>query len=90
MSKNNAPIQKIEIWPLKAAIWRNEGKNQDAGGRGAWFNVTVERTYKEGDEYKSSSSFGRDDLLPLAKILDQAHSAIVKLEKQQHQDNKGE
>jgi len=28
--------------------------------------VTVSRSYKEGDSWKSSDSFGRDDLLVLA------------------------
>ena len=38
------------------------------------FNVTFERSYKDGDTWKTSNSFGRDDLLKLAKLADQAHS----------------
>jgi hypothetical protein len=46
-------------------------------------NVKFERLYKdkEGDEsWKSSASFGRDDLLVLRKIADQAHTWIVEQE----------
>ena len=32
--------------------------------------------YKEGDNWKEAHSFGRDDLLVLAKTLDQAHTWI--------------
>jgi hypothetical protein len=34
--------------------------------KGPFYNVTVSRSYKEGDSWKSSDSFGRDDLLVLA------------------------
>ena len=45
------------------------------------FNVTVSRSYKTKDDdgkdvLADSSSFGRDDLLVLAKALDEAHSYI--------------
>lgn len=39
-------------------------------------NVTLTRRYKDGDEWKDSSNFGRDDLLLAAKALDQAHTWI--------------
>jgi hypothetical protein len=68
------PIHEIKIGLVRAAIWRNEGTN------GSWYNVTFERLYKDGDDWKSSSSFGRDDLLPLAKLADQAHSWVVEQE----------
>ena len=58
------PVHEVRIGRIKAAIWANEGDN------GTWFNVTVSRSYKDGDEWKSSSSFGRDELLTLAKVAD--------------------
>ena len=68
------PVMKLEIRALKAAIWRNESEN------GPWHNVTLERVYKDGDEWKSSASFGRDDLLELAKLANNAHTWIVEQE----------
>lgn len=62
------PVHEVRIGPVKAAIWRNEGTN------GAWHNVTFERIYKDGDEWKSSGSFGRDELLLVAKVADIAHT----------------
>jgi hypothetical protein len=56
---------------LKAAIWRQESD------KGSWYSVTFARAYRDQDgNWQSSGSFGRDDLLVLAKIADQAHSWI--------------
>ena len=58
---------------IKAAIWRNETAN------GARYNVTFSRLYKEREEeqWKSTDSFGRDDLLLVAKVADAAHTWIM-------------
>jgi hypothetical protein len=53
------------------------------------FNVTVSRSYKDSEaQWQESSSFGMDDLLPLAKALDDAHSWIH--EARQQGDSGGE
>ena len=64
------PAHEIRLGRIRAAIWANQNDN------GTWFNVTVSRSYKDGDEWKSSSSFGRDELLTLAKVADLANSWI--------------
>ena len=43
------------------------------------YNVTFSRLYKEGDEWKSTQSFGRNDLLVLAKVADLAHTRLFQL-----------
>ena len=64
------PILEIRLGSIKAAVWRND---TEAGVR---YNVTFSRLYKDGDLWGSTESFGRDDLLLLAKVADQAHSWI--------------
>jgi hypothetical protein len=64
------PAHEIRLGRIKATIWANQGEN------GTWYNVTLSRTYRDGDEWKSSSSFGRDDLLTVAKVADLANSSI--------------
>lgn len=68
--KNQQPVHQIRIGAIKAAIWEN--KNDKI----VRHNVTAERLYKDGANWKSTSSFGRDDLPVLMKVLDQAHSWI--------------
>ncbi len=64
------PIHEIRMGAIKATIWENQ---TSAGVRN---NVTVSRIYKDGEEWKQTESFGRDDLQLLAKIVDQAHTWI--------------
>lgn len=66
------PAHKITYGRISAAIWENQSSKSGE----TFYNVTVERTYYEGDEPKNSTSFGRDDLLLAAKALDQAHTWI--------------
>ena len=46
-------------------------------------NVTFSRLYKDGDEWKNTQSFSRNDLLLLAKVADQAHSRIFELQQEE-------
>ena len=64
------PVREIRLGRIRAAIWENETQI------GTRHNVTLSRLYKDGDEWKDSSSFGRDDLPLVAKVADQAHSWI--------------
>ena len=70
-SKAAGPVHEVRLGAIKATIWENE---TSVGTR---HNVTVARLYKDGDEWKQTESFGRDDLLLLAKVLDQAHSWLL-------------
>src|SRR5262245_22104037 len=57
-----------------------QSMERDCRGRpGQRASVTFERLYKEGSDWKSSSGFGRGELLVLAKVADQAHSRIFEL-----------
>ena len=64
------PAHEIRLGRIKAVIWKND---TDAGTR---HNVTVKRIYKDGDEWKETGSFGRDDLPLVAKVADLAHTWI--------------
>ena len=61
------PAHEIRLGRVKATIWANETEN------GTRHNVTVSRLYKDGDEWKQTASFGRDDLPLVAKVADLAH-----------------
>ena len=64
------PVHEIRLGSMKAAIWENRTYN------GIPYNATLARIYKDGEQWKSTDSFGRDDLLLLAKVIDRAHSWI--------------
>ena len=64
------PVHEIRLGRIKAAIWANDTDN------GTRHNVTFTRLYKDGEEWKTSNSFGRDELPLVAKVADLAHSWI--------------
>jgi hypothetical protein len=70
MNTTQKPTHEIRLGAIKAAIWRNETTG------GVRFNVTLSRLYRDGDQWKTTETFGRDDLLLVAKVADQAHSWI--------------
>ena len=69
-TQKQQPAHEVRLGFIKAAVWRNE---TEAGVR---YNVTFNRIYKDGDNWKSTDSFGREDLLLLGKVADQTHSWI--------------
>ena len=70
-SQSNRPVEEILMGGVKAAIWRNDTES------GPRYNVTFERLYRDGKEWRSATSFARDDLLLLGKVADQAHTWIM-------------
>jgi hypothetical protein len=66
-----APVKTLRLGRIKAAVWEN-GADQRS-----FFNVTFARTYMDEEKkFHDADSFGRDDLLLLAKLADQAHTFI--------------
>jgi hypothetical protein len=83
-TQKNRPVRKLKIGLLSAAIWRHEGKT------GPFYSVSFQRGYKpEGaEEWSNSDSFHRGDLLELAKLADQAHTHVLKLEWDDRQNSR--
>ena len=75
---NPKPISEVRIGRVKATVWPNETKQ----GR-TRHNVTFSRLYRDGGEWKQTQSFGRNDLLVLAKVVDQAHTRIFELQQEE-------
>ncbi|MBZ5608790.1 MAG: hypothetical protein LAP38_11055 [Acidobacteriia bacterium] len=69
--KKAAPVAKVRVGLITASIWENKTD------KGDFQNVTFERRYKTGDQWKSTRSYGVGDLLELAKCADIAHTMIL-------------
>ena len=68
---HNRPVRELRLGGVRAAIWENTG-----GPHGAWFSVSVSRLYKDGERWKESSSFRRDDLPVVGKLMEMAYAWI--------------
>ena len=66
----NQPLHRIRHGAVSASIWR-----QDTD-KGPLYNVTFQRSYKDGDTWKHSTSFGRNELLVLSLIATRAFEWI--------------
>ena len=69
-TKTNRPVHELRMGRVRAAVWENETQN------GTRHNVTISRLYKDGDDWKDSTSFGRDDLPLVEKVAALAHAWI--------------
>ena len=75
---NQKPTADVRIGTVKAAIWENQA------GERTLYKVTFSKRYRDSEgQWKTTHSFGRNDLLLIAKVADQAHSRIVELEQSQ-------
>ncbi|MSU51234.1 MAG: hypothetical protein EXS37_19460 [Opitutus sp.] len=66
-----APVKTLRLGRIKAAVWENSADQRP------FYNVTFARTYMdEQKQFHDTDSFGRDDLLLLSKLADQAHTFV--------------
>jgi hypothetical protein len=80
--KSNLPVHTLRHRSLEAAIWRN------STSKGRMYNVTVVRSFKDGEGWRESHSFGYDDLMNVAKLLYDAHSWITAARAQEAAERK--
>lgn len=64
------PVHEVRFGTIKAAVWENQNQN------GTWHSVTLSRSYKDGEDWRHTDSFNKDDLLLVAKAADLAHTWI--------------
>lgn len=67
----SAPVKTLRLGRIKAAVWENSADQR------TFYNVTFARTYMDEEKkFHDTDSFGRDDLLLLSKLADQAHTFV--------------
>lgn len=67
---NNQPSRKFRIGAVTATVWEN------ANGDRAFYNTTVSRSYKDGEDWKETDSLGHGDLLNASRALNRAEAWI--------------
>lgn len=75
MAQNKKPVWTHRVDDIRVAIWAN----QSNGGE-VWMNATITRCYKDGDQWKETTSFKRKDLPTVRVLADMAHDWICKQE----------
>ncbi len=71
MPEKNQPAHKIRgAGGLTVTIWKNDGDN------GPFYTVNATRSYKQGDQWKETTSFHPQDLLEMAEMFREARAWI--------------
>lgn len=65
------PVHEIKLSRIRASIWANGGQ-----GKKTWYSVAISRTYRDGDVWKETTSFNRDDLPIVSKASEMAYAWI--------------
>ena len=67
----SAPVKTLRLGRMKAEIWENSADDR------TYHNVKFARTYLDDNKkFQDTDTFGREDLLLLAKLADQVHTSI--------------
>jgi hypothetical protein len=69
---NNKPVHQIRLSAIRAAIWINVSEKTGE----TWFTVTVTRSYRDKEQLKDTSTFRRDDLPIVSKVVEMAYTWI--------------
>ena len=72
---SNKPVEKFQLRGISASVFEN---TTDDGT--VYHKVSITRTYKDGNEFKSTSVFSRDDLPVVELLTKQAWVSILKRE----------
>ncbi len=65
---SNKPVMKFQFRGISASVFENVSKTN--GRDSVFYKVAIQRTYKDGETFKTTNSFGRDDL-PVVSLLAQ-------------------
>jgi hypothetical protein len=73
---SNRPVDTARHGNVEIAIWPNEGE------RGKFYSASAPTIrYKDGEEWKDGSSYGRHDLLDLAEAAREAATKLRDLQR---------
>lgn len=77
----NKPVKVFKCKSITASVFANLVKAN--GGEFTMHKVSLQRTYREGEEFKHVSSFGRDDIPVARMLLEDAYRFIHEREAEQ-------
>ncbi|HQX52546.1 MAG TPA: hypothetical protein PLY87_05625 [Planctomycetaceae bacterium] len=83
MATNNSskpstkPVKVFRLRGISASVFENESEN------GAFYKISVVRTYKNGKEFASTPTFSRDDIPVMLHVAKMAWHFVLSQEQEQ-------
>lgn len=75
------PVRVFRLRGLSARVFRNYAK--DENNKAPFFKVSLQKVYRDGEEFKTTTSLSRDDLPVADMLLKRAWSYILLTEEKQ-------
>lgn len=83
-TESNKPVKSFRLRGITASIFENQSED----GKSTFYKVTLQRSYRQDDEWKSTNSFGRDDLPIVSLLTKQAWEFILHTESNGQKEEK--
>lgn len=61
------PVKKFRVGNVNVAVWKNDD----------FHSVTIQKSYKDGEEWKNTDSLSSGDILNAMKALERAEAYIA-------------
>ena len=71
----NKPEKVFQCGNVQASIWLNERRGNE--GKSFFYNVRIEKVYKDGEEWKRTNSFSAWDLPKLQIVAGEAYKYLM-------------
>ncbi len=78
------PVRTFRLKGVKASVFENKTE------QGAYHKVSLQRVYRDGEEWKTTQSLGRDDLPVARLLLQRAWEFILESEAAARSNDQGE
>ena len=79
------PVQVYRLRGISVSVFANQVERD--GRESTYHKVSLQRTYREGDEFKTTTSLSRDDLPIASMILKRAWEFILDTEAHRGKDS---
>jgi hypothetical protein len=86
--KGSKPIATVREKGCAISVYKNVTKKD--GKETPFYKFTLARTYKKGDEFATSYSFGLRDLATLKGLIDQARESVAEDKGEANAEAQGE
>jgi hypothetical protein len=80
---SNRPVHELRFGRVRCSVWENPSES------GPWYSVKLTRLYKTDDGWRASPGLNRDDLLPAAKLCEEAALWIARRQQQRSDPDGG-
>lgn len=74
MVNGGQPVKKFKAGSVTATIWKNNGEKN--GHKVEYFTVSLERSYKDGERWKNTSSLRAQDVSDAGLVINKTNEFL--------------